>query len=105
MNARILMAVTLIWMGTVGPVSGFQTAAIFPMSRIEHVDLRNQLLTFKTEDGQLRILRVADSAAMRRGSLSQGDVVSIEVDLDDQIVQIVRVGGTAESDQQIPRRK
>ena len=101
MNARILMAVTLIWMGTVGSVSGFQTAAIFPMSWIEHVDLRNQLLTFKTEDGQLRMLRMADSTAMRRESLSQGDVVSIEVDLDDQIVHIAKVGRAAE----IPRRK
>ena len=105
MNARILMAVTLIWMGTVGSVSGFQTAAIFPMSWIEHVDLRNQLLTFKTEDGQLRMLRMADSAAMRRESLSQGDVVSIEVDLDDQIVHIAKVGRTPESDQRIPHRK
>ena len=76
-------------------------AAVFPMSSVEQVDLRNQVLTFKSQDGQLWVLRVADSAAMRREPLIKGDVVSIEVDLDDQIVHIVKVGRTAE----IPRRK
>jgi hypothetical protein len=51
MNMRSLMSVTLIWVGMVAPVLGFQTAAVFPVSRVEHVDLRNHLLTFKTQDG------------------------------------------------------
>ncbi len=105
MNMRILVVVTLILIGTVGPVSGFQTVAVFPMSWVEQVDLRNQLLTFKTQDGQLRMLRVADSMAMRRESLSKGDLVSIEVDLDDQIVNIVKVDPTSESERQISRHK
>lgn len=105
MNMRILMALMLIWMGTVGPVLGFQTAAVFLTSRVEHVDLRNQLLTFKTQDGQLRMLRVADSAAMRRESLRKGDLVTIEIDLDDQIVNIVKVVQTPESDRQGLSRK
>ncbi|HPW15629.1 MAG TPA: hypothetical protein PLM97_07800, partial [Nitrospira sp.] len=81
---RSVMSITLIWMGMVAPVLGFQTAAEFPVSWVEHVDLRNHLLTFKTEDGQVRMFRVADSVAMRREWLSKGDLVSIEVDLDDQ---------------------
>ncbi|MDR4478142.1 MAG: hypothetical protein R3B37_00125 [Nitrospira sp.] len=105
MYMRMLMAFTLIWMGTVGPVLGFQTAAVFPTSRVEHVDLRNQLLTFKTQDGQLRMLRVADSTAMRREPLHKGDLVTIEVDLDDQIVNIVKVLQTPESDRQGLNRK
>ena len=78
---------------------------MFPVSRVEHVDLRNQLLTFKTQDGQLRMLRVANSVAMRREWLSKGDLVSIEVDLDDQIVNIVKVDRRAEPDRQMSRRR
>ena len=105
MNMRSLMFVTLIWVGMVAPVLGFQTAAVFPVSRVEHVDLRNHLLTFKTQDGQLRMLRMADSLAMRREWLSKGDLVSIEVDLDDQIVNIVKVDRRAEPDRQMSRRR
>lgn len=105
MNTRTLMVFTLIWTGMVVPVLGFQTAAVFPVSLVEHVDIRNQLLTFKTQDGQLRMLRVADSVAMRRETLSKGDLVSIEVDLDDQIVNIVKVDQSADPDRQLSRRK
>ena len=38
MNMRSVMSITLIWMGMVAPVLGFQTAAVFPVSRVEHVD-------------------------------------------------------------------
>lgn len=105
MNMRSLIFVTLIWMGMVASVLGFQTAAVFPLSWVEHVDLHNQLLTFKTQDGQLRMLRVADSVAMRRETLSKGDLVSIEVDLDDQIVNIVKVDRRSAPDRQLSRRK
>ena len=105
MNMRSLMSVTLIWVGMVAPVLGFKTAAEFQVSWVEHVDLRNHLLTFKTQDGQLRMLRVADSLAMRREWLSKGDLVSIEVDLDDQIVNIVKVDRRAEPDRQMSRRR
>lgn len=91
MSMRIFAAITLVWcLGTVGLARGYQTAAVFPMSSVEQVDIRNQLLTFKTQDGQLRVLRVAGSAAMQRESVTKGDLVSIEVDLDDQIVKIVK---------------
>ena len=66
-------------------------AAVFPMSSVEHVDVRNQLLTFKSNDGRLWLLRVADPTAMKRELLAKGDVVSIEVGLDDQIIRIVKV--------------
>lgn len=92
MNRRMLAAFTLVWvMSTVGLARGSETAAVFPMSSVENVDVRNQLLTFKTKDGRLWLLRVADPAAMKRGSLTKGDLVSIEVDLADQIVRIVKV--------------
>ena len=82
MNMRSVMSITLIWMGMVAPVLGFQT-----------------------EDGQVRMFRVADSVAMRREWLSKGDLVSIEVDLDDQIVNIVKVDRRSEPNRQVSRRK
>ncbi len=106
MSMRTLAALTFFcWMGATGLVRGDQIAATFPMSSVEQVDARNQLLTFKTQDGQLRMLRVADSVAMTRASYTRGDLVSIEVDLDDQIVHIVKVSLPSGSDRRAIRLK
>ncbi|MBI4001692.1 MAG: hypothetical protein HY348_07900 [Nitrospira defluvii] len=106
MNRCILAALMLVGvMGTVGPARGNEAVAVFPMSSVENVDVRNQLLTFKTNDGRLWLLRVADPATMKRESLVKGDVVRIEVDLDDQIVRIVKVAHSSESDRQGSRFK
>lgn len=75
-----------------------ETATVFPMSSVEHVDVRNQMLTFKTKDGRLWLMRMADPIAIRRMSLAKGDLVSIEVDLDDQIIRIARVDRSGEAD-------
>lgn len=98
MKRIIFSALMLMWvMGTVEPAWANETAAVYPMSSVENVDVRNQLLTFKTNDGRLWLLRVADPGAMKRESLAKGDVVSIEVGLDDQIVRIEKVAPPAES--------
>jgi hypothetical protein len=98
MRPSICIVVGLLWwIGTVGSVDGYETAMVFPMSRVQHVDARNQLVTFTTKDGEMRTLRVAHTVAVERGSFRKGDVVSIEVDLDDQIVKIVRVEGAGPS--------
>lgn len=97
MSMRIFAVITFAWcVQTVGLV-GDATAAVFPMSSVEQIDLHNQLLTFKTQDGQLWMLRVADSAAMKREALAKGDHVTIEVDLDDQIIKIVKVPPSSDS--------
>ncbi len=106
MNSKSLAA--LMWVcgaATVSPVQAQQPAAVFPFSSVEHVDVRNQVLTFKTEDGQLRMFRVAETVAIRREWLGKGDLVRIEVDLDDQIVNIVKVDRRPEPAQQLSRRK
>ncbi len=98
MNRTISLALMLMWvMGTVEAARATEAAAVFPMSSVESVDVRNQLLTFKSNDGRLWLMRVADPAAMKRESLVKGDVVSIEVGLDDQIVRIEKVAPPAES--------
>lgn len=106
MNRGILAALLCVGcLVAVGPVRAQQTAAVFPLSSVEHLDVRNQLLTFKTHDGQLRMLRVAESVGMTRASLTKGELVRIEVDLDDQIVNIVKVDRKAEPNRQMSRRK
>ncbi|MBS0170949.1 MAG: hypothetical protein JSR62_11390 [Nitrospira sp.] len=107
MMERQILA-TLIFVGGIGTASlvqGFQTAAVFPVSSIEHVDSRNHVLTFKTQDGQVRIFRVAQSVEMKRESFAKGDLVRIEVDLDDQIVNIVKIAQTSHSDRGAARSK
>ena len=98
MNRTIYLAFLLLcMMGRLEPARAAETAAVFPMSSVESIDVRNQLLTFKSNDGRLWLMRVADPAAMKRESLAKGDLVSIEVGLDDQIVRIEKVVPPAES--------
>ena len=98
MIRTILVTLMLVWvLGMMEPAWATETAAVYPMSSVENVDVRNQLLTFKSHDGRLWLLRVADPAAIKRESLAKGDVVRIEVGLDDQIVRIEKVAGPAES--------
>lgn len=92
MTRKILATLMFVWgIGLVSLAQAFQTAVVFPVSSVEHVDSRNQVLTFKTQDGQVRMFRVAQSVGMKRESLAKGDLVRIEVDLDDQIVNIVKL--------------
>lgn len=106
MTRKILATLMFVWgIGTAGLVQAFQTAAVFPVSSVEHVDSRNQVLTFKTQDGQVRMFRVAQSVGMKRESFTKGDLVRIEVDLDDQIVNIVKIAQTSLSDRGALRYK
>ena len=98
MNRIMWLALMIMGMvGTVHPSRASESAAVFPMSSVESIDVRNQLLTFKSHDGRLWLMRVADPAAMKRESLSKGDVVSIEVSLDDQIVRIEKIAPSSEA--------
>ena len=106
MTRKILATLMFVWgIGLVSLAQAFQTAVGFPVSSVEHVDSRNQVLTFKTQDGQVRMFRVAQSVGMKRESLAKGDLVRIEVDLDDQIVNIVKLTQTSLSDREALRRK
>jgi len=106
MTRKILATLMFVWgIGLVSLAQAFQTAVVFPVSSVEHVDSRNQVLTFKTQDGQVRMFRVAQSVGMKRESLAKGDLVRIEVDLDDQIVNIVKLTQTSQSDREALRRK
>lgn len=106
MKRQILATLMFVWgIGSVTLVQGFQTAVVFPVSSVEHVDSRNQVLTFKTQEGQVRMFRVAQSVGMKRESFAKGDLVRIEVDLDDQIVNIVKIAQTSLSDRGAVRPK
>ena len=98
MNRTMFLALMLLCgMGMMEPAWATEAAAVFPMSSVESVDVRNQLLTFKSNDGRLWLLRVADPTAIKRESLAKGDMVKIEVGLDDQIVRIEKVTSPVES--------
>ncbi|MGC3976479.1 MAG: hypothetical protein QM771_19160 [Nitrospira sp.] len=106
MKRQILATLMFVWgIGMASLVQGFQTAVVFPVGSVEHVDSRNQVLTFKTQDGQVRMFRVAQSVGMKRESFAKGDLVRVEVDLDDQIVNIVKLTQTSFSDRETVRRK
>jgi hypothetical protein len=98
MNRILVLAFIIMGMtGSIDLSRASEAAAVFPMSLVESIDVRNQLLTFKSHDGRLWLMRVADPAAMKRESLTKGDVVSIEVGLDDQILRIEKIAPSSES--------
>ena len=98
MKRQILAMLIFVWgIGSISLAQAFQTAVVYPVSSVEHVDSRNQVLTFKTEDGQVRMFRVAQSVGMKRESFAKGDLVRIEVDLDDQIVNIAKISQASSS--------
>ena len=87
---RIVIGLSLSMLAT-GLESGFaETATIqtFTNSVVEQVDPGTKKLTFKTLEGQTWSLDVHNSDLLK--GLQKGDRVSLELDSDDRIKNVVR---------------
>jgi hypothetical protein len=72
----------------------------FIRSTIVGIDQTQRTLTFRTMDGQSWTLPVADpNIILTKEQLSQGDRVSIELDLTDSISKIIKLTGQPRSEQ------
>jgi hypothetical protein len=71
----------------------------FIRSTIVGIDQAQHTLTFRTLEGQSWTLPVADPNILTKEQLSQGDQVSIELDLTDSISKIIKLAGQPRSEQ------
>jgi hypothetical protein len=74
--------------GGIVPVS--DAATNFNGSTITNIDQGQRTITFRTREGQSWTLPVVDPELLKTDRLSQGDQVSIEIDLNDQIIKILK---------------
>jgi len=71
----------------------------FNRSTIVGVDHAQRTLTFKTPEGQQWTLPVADSELLKKKPVKTGDQVSLEVDFNDRVTDIIKVSELPAFDQ------
>jgi hypothetical protein len=80
----------LVWMAGIS----IGQAANFVGTTIERIDSAQQTVTFKTQDGQSWTLQVADPRVLQGKPLARGDQVTVEVDMNDKISHISKLGSS-----------
>jgi hypothetical protein len=63
----------------------------FGGSRIIAIDQDQKTITFKTKEGQTWTLPVADSKLLSKQQVTKDDSVTIELDFDDRIIDVVKL--------------
>jgi len=69
-----------------------EAATTFNGSTIVSFDDAQRTITFQTMEGQVWTLPVSDPNLMKQETISKGDRVGIEIDLDDRIIKITKLG-------------
>ena len=72
-------------------------ATIFGGSRILAIDQGQRTITFKTKEGQTWTLPVQDPNLLKQQSSSKDEQVTIEIDLNDRIINVVKLSDEARS--------
>lgn len=89
------LKILLIVIGFLGVMGGAvrisEAAATFNSSTIVDVDQAQRTVTFQTKEGQTWTLPVSDPSLLSSATVSKGDRVSIEVDLDNRISKITKL--------------
>ena len=94
MNIRMLL-ITVFSVSAVATTS--DAATIFGGSRILAIDQGQQTITFKTKEGQTWTLPVQDPNLLKQQSSSKDEQVTIEIDLNDRIINVVKLSDEARS--------
>lgn len=92
MNMRIILILTLcvLW-SVLATVTTSDATTIFGGSRILAIDQDQRTMTFKTKEGQTWTLPVTDPELLNRRAVTKGDQVTIEIDLNDRISNVVKL--------------
>src|SRR5581483_8917995 len=98
MTSRIQRNILIVAIGCLGLLGihhpdGAATTT-FIGSTIERIDPGQQMITFKTREGQSWTLEVADSSLLKK-PLAKGDQVSIEIGTNDKITKIIKLAEAA----------
>jgi hypothetical protein len=95
MNSLMLLILTFYSVSAVATTS--DAATIFGGSRILAIDQGQQTITFKTKEGQTWTLPVQDPNLLKQQSSSKDEQVTIEIDLNDRIINVVKLSDEARS--------
>jgi hypothetical protein len=80
-----------------GAANTSEAATNFNGSTITGIDHGQRTITFKTREGESWTLPVADPEIFKKQQITQGDNVSIEIDLNDRITKILKTSGSGPS--------
>ena len=91
MNRRtsLMLLCLLFFIGATVTTSDATTT--FGGSRIIAIDQDQKTITFKTKEGQTWTLPVADSKLLSKQQVTKDDSVTIELDFDDRIIDVVKL--------------
>ena len=93
MNILILLILTVFSFSAVATTS--DAATTFGGSRIIAIDQGQQTITFKTREGQTWTLPVTDPNLLKQQSNAKNEQVTIEIDLNDRIINVVKLSEEA----------
>ena len=91
MNGRIMLIALSILFFAAATVTTSDATTTFGGSSILAVDEGQKTITFKTKDGQTWTLPVVDSKLLTQAQAGKDDQVTIELNLNDQIIDVVKV--------------
>ena len=74
-------------------VTTSDAATIFGGSSIVTIDKDQRTITFKTKEGETWTLPVNDPALLERQSFAKNDQVTVEIDLNDRISNVIKLSG------------
>lgn len=92
MNMRMMLILTFGLLFLVSAtVTTSDATTIFGGSRIVNIDKDQRTITFKTKEGETWTLPVIDPALLERQTLAKNDQVTVEIDLNDQIRNVIKL--------------
>jgi hypothetical protein len=92
MNMRMTLILTLcLLFSVIATVTTSDATTIFGGSRIIAIDQDQRTITFKTKEGQTWTLPVTDPDLLNQPPVTNGDQVTIEIDLNDRISKVVKL--------------
>lgn len=93
MKLGMFLIMTVFSLSSVATTS--DAATIFGGSRILAIDQGQQTITFKTKEGQTWTLPVTDPKLLKQQPGAKGEHVTIEIDLNDRITNVVKLSEEA----------
>ena len=90
MYTRTILIVVPVLLFVIATVTTSDATTTFGGSSILGVDEGQKTITFKTKDGQTWTLPVADSKLLSEAQTGKDDQVTIELDLNDHIIDVVK---------------
>jgi hypothetical protein len=91
MNIRMILSLTLCLLFSVAIVAISDATTTFGGSEIIAIEQDQRTITFKTKEGQTWTLPVTDPDLLKRQPIAKNDQVTIEIDLNDRISNVIKL--------------